>query len=114
MYKEDKEFSVTERKHPCLWRWRRDVTNAENNGGFSEAKKQQAHNWNVCAIGEASKIYPIYEGQDEKERFGTFGPRNSDLNILGMNFMDAVDNDEFDECRLILEQIENYLAEFYS
>ena len=107
MYRENKEVPVTETKaHPCLTRWRRRIDWAEQHGGFHADHKQAVWRWDMCAIGEAHKLYGI-----EVEDDIVWQPKDHNLYHLGKCFASAVDADDLVRCRRLIALIEQRLAE---
>lgn len=105
MYRENKEHPVTEQKHPCLTEWRRRVDWAERQGSFHNGYREAAARWDMCAVGEAQKRYGI--AIDNKSR----KPKDLTLKRLGSDFSEAVNGDNFDDCRRLITAIEHRLAE---
>lgn len=100
MYRESKEISAPKVvEHPCLEGWRRTVDDAEARGRFTDMEFFAAMSWDQCAFGEAMERYGRSHSEDER------------LIDLGCSFAGAVGSQQFVLCKLILERIENRLAE---
>lgn len=97
MYRESKELPAQETIHPCLPKWRKRIDDAEQRGRFTQAEKDQAGNWDQCAVGEARSAGFVSVIKDK-------------LYCLGFDFYDAVCDDHFTRCREIIAAIESQLV----
>ncbi|HWY36183.1 MAG TPA: hypothetical protein VNX68_16175 [Nitrosopumilaceae archaeon] len=98
--------------HPCLDGWRSANANARIRGYYIEEEKLRSRSWDCCAIGEARSKYP-YLIEYVKLPFLDKGnhPKDRVLFSLGFKFYSAVEENKFNQCDLILDQIEQRLNE---
>ena len=112
MFQETKDLQVTgPTTHPCLDGWRKEVKIARLNGEFTDRQCKMANVWECCAVGEACGKYPYVVLYGPNQKYSTASPMDRKLEILGLNFSDAVLSHEFDECDDILNKIEHRLNE---
>jgi len=111
MFQPSKELTVTEGAHPCLSKWRKRIDEAERRGRFNWDDHSAACNWNLCATGEGTQMFPRIPTRLAVS--GETYPIDDELYDLGARFPSAVRPDEktFALARSYITRIENRLAE---
>jgi hypothetical protein len=83
-------------------RWRVRIEQARERGHFTGDDVRRASHWDTCMCGQQDVGIPRFErGQ----------PKDGRLTILGLDFKDAVDNNDFDRAEHVGHLIESRAAE---
>ena len=77
--------------------WLQRIEAALQTGEFTQDDKEKAGEWNTCAVGE--HLYPVH-GDHRKWHF----PKG--VNMLGLDFVDAVYDDHPDVAMLLWKEIQ--------
>jgi hypothetical protein len=100
--------------HFCLPIWSKRIDQAEKRGHFTKFEIELSNHWKACAVGEAHKRYSklvqynlSLDPTSSNEKY----PNDHRLRILGYDFYDATDTDDFKKARNILKKIEKRLKQ---
>ena len=96
----DKTIPKVNKNFIKLAGWRKRIKIAEENGEFSETDLNDSGDWENCAVGEKLKLLEIPDGNRE---LVNLTHKASDL---GHAFPDAICEDDYDEARNIISQVE--------
>jgi hypothetical protein len=97
--------------------WHERIQEAEERGGFTGGDYDLANSWTTCACGEQDPRIPRYgcaalpEETEEMmmeagSRISPNAPKDMELSNLGIQFTDAVLNDDTDLARDLIQRIE--------
>ena len=83
--------------------WRERIAEARARGKFDREDVRDVGGWFTCAVGEQhANVAPFVVVQS-----ATDGPIDKEIDRLGMQFMGAVDFNDFDEAERLLDAIED-------